>query len=113
MARYVVMDAAASALVEETCDHLQESLPFSHLTFRFSPGYGDVPLSLQKQLLKVLDAGKRIGLTLTPSMLMVPQKSISGIVGIGKEAIKRTCSGCQMMDHCEYRSNQTVCYQIK
>lgn len=113
MTRYVVMDAAASALVEETCDKLQESLPFSHLTFRFSPGYGDVPLSMQKQLLQVLETRKRIGLTLTPTLLMVPQKSISGIVGIGQEDKKRTCNGCKMIENCEYRRNHTVCYQIK
>lgn len=113
MAKYVIMDAAASALVEETCDLLQESLPFSPLTFRFSPGYGDVPITLQKQLLNVLDAGRRIGLTLTPTMLMTPQKSISGIVGIGSDKVKRTCSGCRRFDNCEYRRNNTVCYQIK
>jgi len=113
MAKYVIMDAAGSALVEETCDLLQASLPFSPLTFRFSPGYGDVPITLQKQLLTVLDAGRRIGLTLTPTLLMTPQKSISGIVGIGSDNVKRTCSGCRRHDNCEYRRNNTVCYQIK
>lgn len=112
MVKYVIMDAAAGALVEETCDKMQESLPFSHLTFRFSPGYGDVPITLQKQLLQLLDTGRRIGLTLTPSMLMMPQKSISGIVGIGRENRTRTCSGCRRFDNCDYRRNDTVCYQI-
>ncbi len=113
MAKYVIMDAAANALVEEICDKLQESLPFSSLTFRFSPGYGDVPIALQKQLMQVLDAGRRIGLTLTSNLLMMPQKSISGIVGIGKENKQRTCSGCRRFDDCEYRRNNTVCYQTK
>lgn len=111
--KYVIMDAAASALIEETCDNLQNSLPFSDLTFRFSPGYGDVPLELQKQLLSVLDAGRRIGLTLTPQFLMMPQKSISGIVGIGVSDAKKTCRGCLREDNCEFRRNHTVCYQTK
>ena len=111
--KYVIMDAAASALIEETCDNLQNSLPFSDLTFRFSPGYGDVPLEIQKQLLSVLDAGRRIGLTLTPQFLMMPQKSISGIVGIGASDAKKTCRGCLREDHCEFRRNHTVCYQTK
>jgi len=111
--KYVIMDAAASALIEETCDNLQNSLPFSDLTFRFSPGYGDVPLELQKQLLSVLDAGRRIGLTLTPQFLMMPQKSISGIVGIGISNAKKTCKDCLREDNCEFRRNHTVCYQIK
>ena len=111
--KYVIMDAAASALIEEACDNLMNSLPFSELTFRFSPGYGDVPLELQKQLLSVLDAGRRIGLTLTPQCLMMPQKSISGIAGIGTSDAKRTCDDCLRKDSCEYRRNHTVCYQTK
>ena len=74
MTRYVIMDAAASAYIEEICDSLQESLPFQRMTFRFAPGYGDVPLTMQKQLLNVLDAGRRIGLTLTSTLLMTPTK---------------------------------------
>jgi hypothetical protein len=111
MVRYVIMDAAGSALIEEACDKYQAELPFSKFTFRFAPGYGDVPLTIQKQLLSVLETRKRIGLTLLPSMLMVPMKSISGIVGIGQEDAKRTCNGCKMVDHCEFRRNNAVCYQ--
>lgn len=113
MSRYVIMDAAANAYVEEICDKLQESLPFAKQTFRFAPGYGDVPMTLQKQLLQVLDASRRIGLTLTPSLLMIPQKSISGISGIGRDSRARTCDGCRMYEDCEYRRNNTVCYQTK
>ena len=113
MVRYVIMDAAANALVEETCDKLQESLPFPSLTFRFSPGYGDVPVTLQRDLLRILDAGRRIGLALTPTMMMTPQKSISGIVGIGTGNGERTCGGCRLYEDCEYRRNNTVCYQTK
>ncbi|HHT77531.1 MAG TPA: hypothetical protein GXZ67_06590 [Clostridiaceae bacterium] len=112
--RMIIMDAVASALIEDVCDTLQASLPFEHYTFRFSPGYGDVPLTMQKDLLRVLEAGKRIGLSLTSSLLMVPQKSITGIVGIGEKdmQLKRSCDGCKLMDHCEYRKKGTVCYKI-
>ncbi len=113
MTRYVIMDAAASAYVEEICDSLQASLPFQKMTFRFAPGYGDVPLSMQKQLLNVLDTARRIGLTLTPTLLMTPTKSITGIVGIGREDQNRSCSNCKKYDNCEYRRNNSVCYQTK
>jgi len=115
----LIFDACATAYIEAVCDELCRKIEAEllekgwALTFRFSPGYGDVPITLQKQLLMVLDASRRIGLTLTPTMLMTPQKSISGIVGIGRDIVKRTCSGCRRYDNCEYRRNNTVCYQIK
>lgn len=112
MAKYVLMDAAASALVEETLDHLEASLPIERTTFRYSPGYGDVPLSLQKELLAVLDTQRRIGLAVTARHLMVPTKSISGFVGIGAVRKVRTCEGCQMFEKCEFRRNNTRCYQV-
>ncbi len=108
--RLVIMDAAASALVERVCDDLQKALPFEKYTFRFSPGYGDVPLLLQKQIVRVLETQKRIGLTLTRSLLMVPQKSITGIVGIGGASKKKSCEGCALFDTCEFRKRGTVCY---
>ncbi len=113
MAKYIMMDAAAGALIEDTIDQLEASLPIERTTFRFSPGYGDVPLSLQKQLLAVLDANRKIGLTVTPQYLMVPSKSISGFVGIGSAQRERTCDGCILFEKCEFRRNDTRCYQMK
>ncbi len=113
MAQYVRMDAAANALIESTLDRFEEGLPVRDLTFRFSPGYGDVPLTLQRQLLAVLEAHKRIGLALTDSLLMTPTKSISGIVGIGGLLRERSCTNCQLFETCEFRRNNTVCYTKK
>lgn len=109
--RMVIMDAAASAMIEQYCDDLQEKLPFAGYTFRFSPGYGDVPLSMQKEIVRVLETEKRIGLTLTGSLLMIPQKSITGIVGIGGEKKNRSCDGCRLFEQCEYRKRGAVCYK--
>lgn len=111
-ARMVIMDAAASALIEQVCDELQAQLPFSEYTFRFSPGYGGVPLTMQKEMVRVLEAEKRIGLTLTDSLLMLPQKSITGIVGIGGRMKKRSCKGCKLFEQCDYRRRGTVCYKV-
>ncbi|MBN1891955.1 MAG: hypothetical protein JW780_04175 [Clostridiales bacterium] len=108
--RLVLMDAAASALVERVCDDFQEALPFRKYTFRFSPGYGDVPLVMQKQIVRVLDTQRQIGMTLTRSLMMIPQKSITGIVGIGGRPIRRSCEDCALFGHCEFRKRGTVCY---
>ena len=56
-----------------------------YLRPRFSPGYGDFPLENQKNLLDALEAGKRIGIKLTDSLLMTPSKSVTAVMGISSE----------------------------
>ena len=86
----LILDACASAACEQACDDLQRQLeeqlcsPGIFSTDRFSPGYGDLPLEFQKEIFKVLDCPKRIGLTLNESMLMSPTKSVTAFVGITK-----------------------------
>lgn len=53
---------------------------------RFSPGYGDLPLLVQKELFAVLDCPRKIGLTLNESCLMSPSKSVTAIIGVEKQA---------------------------
>ncbi|HSP47227.1 MAG TPA: vitamin B12 dependent-methionine synthase activation domain-containing protein [Clostridiaceae bacterium] len=83
----MVTDACASAYIESWCDQCQEEIakslePGEKLTFRFSPGYGDLPLSDQKAVLAELQAEKRIGLFLTESFLMTPRKSVVALLGV-------------------------------
>lgn len=52
---------------------------------RFSPGYGDVPLSLQREIFAALDCERKLGITLNTSLLMSPSKSVTAIIGIGKK----------------------------
>ncbi len=80
-----VTDAIASALAETACDEAEKHIfdGISHSP-RFSPGYGDLPLETQKPLLTFLDAEKTVGITLSPSLLMTPTKSITAIAGILK-----------------------------
>ena len=56
------------------------------LTPRFSPGYGDLPLSAQRELFALLNPQKHLGLTLNDSLLMSPSKSVTAIAGV-----KKTC----------------------
>ena len=68
MADAVILDAAGSAAIENVCDNLCADLAAlfapRYLTERFSPGYGDMPLSQQRELCRVLDLERRIGVTL-------------------------------------------------
>lgn len=79
--------ACASALVDEVIDELlreqavdlmQEGLTLSP---RFSPGYGDAPLSCQGALLSWLEA-RRIGISLTAGGLMLPEKSVTALIAL-------------------------------
>lgn len=75
---------------------------------RFSPGYGDLPLTLQKDLFRILNLPKNIGLTLNESMLMSPSKSVTAIVGVANcdPHAKTGCEFCEKTD-CEYRKKDS------
>ena len=52
---------------------------------RFSPGYGDVPLDIQRDIFRVLD-GIKLGICLNESLLMSPTKSVTAFIGIPDES---------------------------
>lgn len=82
MSHAVVVDATGSALLECLTD-LYEDRHLDHKrTFRFAPGYGDVDISLNGPLMRGICADKLIGLSLTPSGLFLPQKSMLGLIGV-------------------------------
>lgn len=110
MARALVLDALASAAIEQVCERaeaaLHESLPKTYMTWRFSPGYGDFPLSVQGEFLNVMDAGKRIGLCATDTSLLTPRKSVTAVIGLSDSELapkKRGCVTCSMRASCAYR----------
>jgi len=87
-ARAVILDAAANQYIEEVCDDASRSIKQEAaqdgfaVTSRFSPGYGDLPLTIQPSLLLLLNAERRIGLTVTANLMLVPRKSVTAIIGL-------------------------------
>ena len=80
----VMCDTYASLQIECFCDKIErEAVKDKSAVSRFSPGYGDLSLDMQKDILKDLSAQSEIGLYLTDSDLMVPTKSVTAIIGIG------------------------------
>lgn len=71
----------AEALCDAFCASLETELA-SKLTPRFSPGYGDLSLDVQKDIFALLEPTKRIGVGLSEHMIMTPTKSVTAIVGI-------------------------------
>ncbi|MBQ6361781.1 MAG: Vitamin B12 dependent methionine synthase activation subunit [Lachnospiraceae bacterium] len=112
-AKALIMDAAASAAVEAFCDEINDAWEKDALAEgkflrpRFSPGYGDLPISVQKDLLRLLDAAHLAGITLTDSMMMIPRKSVSAVIGIADECTQREKSGCAACGKrdCTFRRN--------
>lgn len=86
MAGAVVADALCSAAIEQVCDIAETEIfgdmPRENRTYRFSPGYGDLPIELQKNLLDFLNAQRRIGLSCTDSHMLTPTKSVTAIIGV-------------------------------
>ena len=76
----LLIESIAAERVEALCDVF--SSQFENTRPRFSPGYGDLSLELQRDIITTLDAGRKIGLTLNESLLMTPTKSVTGIIGI-------------------------------
>ncbi|MBQ7986803.1 MAG: Vitamin B12 dependent methionine synthase activation subunit [Clostridia bacterium] len=79
----VICQAIGASLIEEVCDIFCAKLG-DGLKPRYSPGYGDFPVENQKEIFGMLDVPRKIGVTLTESMQMVPTKSVSALVGIKK-----------------------------
>ena len=109
MVRVFIADSLGSVIAEKCADqmerHLQESidkLGWKH-TNRFSPGYCGWHVS-QQQLLFPLFDGHTCGVRLTNSSLMLPIKSVSGLIGLGKEVrrLDYTCGLCNF-DKCYKR----------
>ena len=116
MAKAVVIDALASVAIEQVCekfdDLIHEEYPDWYQTFRISPGYGDYPIEMQRNVLQLLDAPRKIGLTVNDSMLLVPTKSETAVMGLSREPIKkgpRGCATCNLKETCQFRKSGGHC----
>lgn len=112
----VMLDALGSAWVEAGCDAAERELAARfegmYLTDRFSPGYGDLPLSVQPEILEATDAARRLGVQITESCLINPQKTVTAVIGIAdrpQPARVRGCAHCPMQTECEYRKGGSTC----
>lgn len=103
--RVFIADALGSVLAEATVTLLMKQLEVMadkegmHISNNYSPGYCDWFLAEQKQLFSFFPEGST-GITLTDSCLMLPVKSVSGIVALGKDVKRREygCNICKMVN---------------
>ncbi len=114
-----MLDACASSAVESLCNSVENEIFEEYaakdcfLTDRFSPGYGDLPITIQKDFCSTLDTSRRIGVSVSESGIMIPRKSVTAIIGISKKEQKHRLSGCKdciLISNCKYRVNGVTCY---
>lgn len=92
----VLLDAAATAAVEQTADAMEKNIKNEvqrqglAMQWRFSPGYGDWPIQQQTDILR-LAQGEAIGISLTSSMMLLPRKSLTAIIGLYHPAAATDC----------------------
>ena len=83
--RSLMFHSIGAERIEALCDAFCRFLTDNEgleITQRFSPGYGDLPLSFQKDFLALLNAGNTVGIGLNDSMLLSPSKSVTAFAGI-------------------------------
>lgn len=118
MAEAVIFDACATAAVESVCDRVEEEIADCarqqgrYITARFSPGYGDLPVEVQPQIVRLLDTHRQIGVSITESCMLVPSKSVTALIGLldtppglGRDG----CAGCSQYERCCYRRKGGTC----
>ena len=101
---------ADAALIEDVCDEAGESMgrieaaKGRRLRPRFSPGYGDFSIEHQRDITSVLDTARRIGLTVTDSLMLAPMKSVTAVIGVAETegCAAGGCGNCGKKD-CEFR----------
>lgn len=112
----LAMDCLASTAIEQLCDKVElkikQDFPAYEMTWRYGVGYGDLPISLQREFLTVLNAGKKIGLNATESYILTPRKSVTAVIGLSRDKIppaKRGCAVCNLKGTCTYRQKGSHC----
>ena len=84
-----IAQAIGTAAIEKAMDNLEAEIKGTliageKLLPRRSPGYGNIPLSKNREIIERLQATKRIGVTNTESMSLLPSKSVTAICEVGQ-----------------------------
>ncbi len=118
MADALLLDAAMSACVESAADACCRDIARDaaasglYAGARFSPGYGDLPLSMQRAFERALGMQRALGISMTDGCLLVPQKSVTAFVGLYPQQpslAKDGCDLCPARAGCVYRRTGGAC----
>ncbi|MGM9912161.1 hypothetical protein [Floccifex sp.] len=114
----LIFDACCNAAIENVCDNFQVELTKQlekerlYLSDRFSPGYGDFPLSFQSTLCSCLNTSSKIAVNVSENNILSPLKTVSAICGISDKPFKhrfRGCETCNLFITCSLRKRGKKC----
>jgi hypothetical protein len=107
MVKAALLDTIGSEAAEKTICYLQDEvrglaeLYDADVTLRYSPGFCDWDITQQRVLFDAMDSAP-IGVSLSEECLMMPRKSVSGIIGLGWGEKRRLrlspCRFCTKVD---------------
>lgn len=115
LAAGITLDCCATAAIEAVCDRAEAEIkaqfPGCSFPFRYSPGYGDLPIELQGPLLALLDGPRSMGLCASERHILTPRKSVTAILGISDGALtpqKRGCAVCSFQGRCKFQCKEST-----
>ena len=112
LTKSIIIDACATTAIEEFCDILQSNIEDElrkegkYITNRYSPGYGDLPIDINEDIINLLNTSNKIGLTITKDKIMIPRKSVVAIIGISENKStykQKSCLECSNYNTCKYK----------
>lgn len=118
MSRAIILDACGNSAIETVCDLLEDEIRNKWaqkgmcVTGRFSPGYGDMPITQVAEFCRVLDTQRKIGLYVNESSTMIPTKSVTAVIGVSKNNLltqKKDCNICNLYETCAFRKEGRTC----
>src|SRR5690606_5562443 len=118
MTKSLILDACATAAIESFCDEVEGAIKEVaisqgyNITSRYSPGYGDFSIEIQPHILRTLNSLVQIGVTVTVSLILIPRKSVTAIIGLCKNKViskPLKCVGCNNLDSCMYAERGKLC----
>lgn len=114
----IIIDACATTAIEEVCDIVQDNIAKKllkedkYITYRYSPGYGDLPIEKNVDINNLLNSQREIGLTVTNSGIMIPRKSVVALIGVSYKGVtntKKSCENCSNRHNCDYKKEGNSC----
>jgi len=114
----IIIDACATTAIEEVCDIVQDNIAKKllkedkYITYRYSPGYGDLPIEKNVDINNLLNSQREIGLTVTNSGIMIPRKSVVALIGVSYKGVtntKKSCENCNNRHNCDYKKEGNSC----
>lgn len=116
MSKALMADTLASVAVEQVCEkaevQIHGQMPDWYMTWRFGVGYGDFPLTYQPVFLRMTDAGRQLGVSLTQSNILIPRKTVTCCIGLSRQPVtkeKKGCGSCNLKGSCAFRKRGERC----